>query len=60
MKAKRLLSAALLLLTLCTAALAQQRLDILLKDRSIVSCTLDDINYMEIVQGASPGERDGV
>lgn len=60
MKAKRLLSAALLLLALCTAALAQQRLDILLKDRSIVSCTLDDINYMEIVQGANPGELDGV
>ena len=60
MNVKRLLSAALLVLALCPAAMAQQRLDITLKDKSIVSCTLDDINYMEIVEGANPGELDGV
>lgn len=60
MKVKQLISAALLMLTICSAATAQQRLDILLKDKSIVSCYLDDINYMEIVEGAQPGELDGV
>ena len=60
MKAKRLLSAVLLLVAFCSIASAQLRLDILLKDKSIVSCTLDDINYMEIVEGAAPGELDGV
>lgn len=59
MKAKRLLSAVLLLLAFCSVASAQQRLDILLKDKSVVSYTLDDINYMEIVEGAAPGELDG-
>ena len=61
MKTNRILSTVLLLLALCSVAMAQQlRLDITLKDKSIVSCTLDDINYMEIVQGANPGELDGV
>lgn len=60
MKAKRLLSAVLPLLAFCSMVSAQQRLDILLKDKSIVSCTLDDIDYMEIVEGAAPGELDGV
>jgi len=60
MKAKRLICTALLLLSVCAIATAQQRLDITLKDKSIVSCTLDDINYMEIVEGAAPGELDGV
>ena len=60
MKAKRLLSAVLFLVAFCSIASAQLRLDILLKDKSIVSCTMDDINYMEIVVGAAPGELDGV
>lgn len=60
MKANRLLSAGLLFVAFCSVASAQQRLDITLKDKSIVSCTLDDINYMEIVEGANPGELDGV
>ena len=59
MSTKRFLSVALLTLTFCPVALAQQRLDILLKDKSVLSCTLDDINYMEIVEGAAPGELDG-
>ncbi len=60
MKKKRLLFAGLLVLAFCTVASAQQRLDILLNDKSIVSVKLDDINYMEIVEGAAPGELDGV
>jgi len=61
MRTNRILSIVLLLLALCSVAMAQQlRLDIMLKDKSIVSCTLDDIDYMEIVQGANPGELDGV
>lgn len=60
MKTNRILSTMLLLLALCSAAMAQQRLDILLKDKSILSCSLDDINYIEIVEGAQPGELDGV
>ena len=60
MKAKRLISAALLMLAICSVATAQRRLDIMLKDKSIISCTLDNINYMEIVEGAAPGELDGV
>lgn len=60
MNAKRLISAVLLLLAICSVATAQRRLDILLKNKSIVSCTLDDIDYMEIVEGAAPGELDGV
>ena len=60
METKRVLSAVLLVVALCSVASAQQRLDIMLKDKSIVSCTLDDINYMEIVEGAQPGELDGV
>ncbi|MBO7137659.1 MAG: hypothetical protein J6V92_04245 [Bacteroidaceae bacterium] len=61
MKTNRILSTALLLLALCSAATAQQlRVDITLKDRGVVSCPLDDIEYMEIVQGANPGELDGV
>lgn len=60
MKAKRLISAVLLLLAFCSVASAQRRLDILLKDKSILSCYLDDVNYMEIVEGAAPGELDGV
>ena len=59
MKAKRLISALLFVLAFCSVASAQQRLDILLKDKSVVSYTLDDINYMEIVEGAAPGELDG-
>lgn len=60
MNTKRLISTALCVLALCSAAMAQQRLDIVLKDKSILSCTLDDINYMEVVEGAAPGELDGV
>ena len=60
MKAKRVLSATLLMLALCSVASAQLRLDVTLKDKSIVSFPLDDINYMEIVTGANPGELDGV
>ena len=60
MTTKRILSSALLLLALCSAAVAQQRLDITLKDKSVISCPLDKINYMEIVEGAAEGELDGV
>ena len=61
MKTNRILSIVLLLSALCSTATAQQlRLDITLKDKSILSCTLDEINYMEVVQGAAPGELDGV
>ena len=48
------------MLAICSVATAQRRLDIMLKDKSIISCTLDNINYMEIVEGAAPGELDGV
>ena len=60
MSKKRILSAVLLLLALCSVASAQQRLDIMLKNKSVVSCKLDDIDYMEIVEGAASGELDGV
>ena len=60
MRTKRILSVALFVLALCQVAVAQQRLDIMLKNRSVMSCPLDDINYMEIVEGAAPGELDGV
>lgn len=59
MKAKRILSSVLFLLAICSA-MAQQRVDIILKDKSILSCPLDDISYMEIVESALPGELDGV
>lgn len=60
METKRLIGAALLLLALGPAATAQRRLDIMLTDHSIISCPLDDINYMEIVEGSAAGELDGV
>ena len=60
MKVKRILGTVLLMLALCSAAMAQQRLDITLKDKSIVSCLLENISYMQIVEGAAPGELDGV
>ena len=60
MKVKRLLSAALILLTFCTTASAQKRLDIVLKDKTMTSVSLDDINYMEIVEQAGENEIDGV
>ena len=60
MRTNRILSIALLMLALCSVATAQLRLDITLKDKSIVSCTLDDIDYMAIVEGAAQGELDGV
>ena len=60
MSKKRFLSAILLILALCSVASAQQRLDILLKNKSIISCPIDDIDYMEIVEGAAQGELDGV
>ncbi len=60
MKANRFISSALLMLALCTAASAQRRVDIVLKNQGILSCPIDDICYMEIVEGAAPGELDGV
>ena len=60
MKAKRLLSAALLLLSFCTIATAQKRLDVVLRDRTMTSISLDDINYMEIVEAAGENEIDGI
>ena len=60
MKAKRLFSAALLMLSICSVAFAQKRADIMLSDRSILSCDLANINYMEVVEGAGEGELDGV
>ena len=60
MRTKRILSVALCVFALSQIAVAQQRLDIMLKNKSVVSCPIDDINYMEIVGGAAPGELDGV
>ena len=54
MSKKRFLSAILLILALCSVASAQQRLDILLKNKSIISCPIDDIDYMEIVEPSPP------
>lgn len=48
------------MLAICSVASAQRRVDILLKDRNIVSCNLDDINYMEFVECGQSGELDGV
>lgn len=56
----RILNIALALLAVGSAATAQQRLDIVLKDRSIASYSLDDISYMEVVEGASDMPVDGV
>ena len=60
MKMKRILSAALALLAVGSAAMAQQRLDIVLTDRSIMSCSLDKISYMEVVEGADDIPINGV
>ena len=60
MKAKRILSTILFVLALSPAVMAQLRVDITLKNKSIVSCPLDEIDYMEIVEGAASGELDGV
>ena len=60
MNKRRILSIALLAMAFCQLAVAQLRLDIVLKDKSIMSCSVDDINYMEVVEGAAPGELDGV
>lgn len=60
MKTKRVLSLAFLLLAFISVVSAQKRVDIILKDKSILSAPLDNINYMEIVEGAAPGELDGV
>ena len=60
MTTKRILSSLLLMLALCSAAMAQQRLDITLTDKSVLSCDLDKISYMEIVEGAPTGTLDGV
>ena len=60
MKTKRILSTVLFMLALSTAVMAQLRVDITLKNKSIVSCPLEDIDYMEIVEGAASGELDGV
>ena len=60
MKAKRLFSVALLMLGICSVAFAQKRADIMLSDRSILSCDLANINSMEVVEGAGEGELDGV
>ncbi len=48
------------MLAICSVASAQKRLDIMLKDKSILSCPIEDVNYMEIVEGAAEGELDGV
>lgn len=60
MKTKRLFSAVLVLLSFCTIATAQRRLDIVLQDRTMTSIMLDDINYMEIVEAAGENELDGI
>ena len=60
MTTKRILSSVLLMLALCSAAMAQQRLDITLTDKSVLSCDLDKISYMEIVEGAPTGTLDCV
>lgn len=59
MKAKRLISALLLVLAFCSVASAQKRLDILLRSKDVTSISVDDIDYMEVVEGAAPGELDG-
>ena len=60
MNTKRFLSSALTVLAFCAVASAQQRLDIVLKDRSTASISLDDINFMEIVEAAGENQIDGV
>ncbi|MBO7118907.1 MAG: hypothetical protein J6W03_01140 [Bacteroidaceae bacterium] len=60
MNAKRLFSSAILMLAICSVASAQQRLDIIHKDRTMSTITLDNINYMEIVQSAGENEIDGI
>ena len=42
MKTKRILSTVLFMLALSTAVMAQLRVDITLKNKSIVSCPLED------------------
>ena len=60
MRTKRILSVVSFMLALCSTTIAQQRLDITLKNKNIISCPLNDIDYMEIVEGAATGELDGV
>lgn len=60
MKAKRLFSAVFFMLAFCFAGMSQLRVDIQLADKSILSCPIENISYMEIVECAQPGEIDGV
>ena len=48
------------MLSFCAIATAQKRLDIVLKDRTMASFTVDDINYMEFVEPAGENEIDGI
>ena len=60
MKAKRLFSVALMLIALCSIASAQKRLEVQLKDRTIMTFGVDELNYMEFVESPGEGELDGV
>ena len=59
MKAKQLFSAVMLMLAFSCVASAQKRLDILCKDKTVLSCYVDNVDYIEIVEGAQAGELDG-
>lgn len=60
MKTNRIFLAVLMLLGIVATANAQKRLDITLSDKSVISCDLGKIEYMEVVEGAEPGQLDGV
>lgn len=55
---KRILS--LLSMAVLVTAVWAQRLDITLTDKSVMSVDLSRISYMEVVNGADPGQLDGV
>ena len=58
MEMKRLL-AQTLLAALCGSAAMAQRLDITLKDNSVVSYDVSQIQYMEVMPQGEPGQLDG-
>lgn len=59
MRSNRILSTSLLLFLLCYVAKAQLRMDVICMDKNIVSIPLNNIRYLEIVEGAGANELDG-
>ena len=59
MNTKRLFCSALLLLAICPVISAQNRVDIITRDRTVTSIDVDNFNYMDLVNSAGPGELDG-